>query len=74
MRCVEASQLKCHFDYDLFSAVTIYFMLGLAQVYNISDHCVVAILELLTSDCQRFLNQSRMCLYNIDSPPFVSAG
>ena len=23
---------------------------------------------------QRFLNQSRMCLYNIDSPPFVSAG
>ena len=51
MRCVEASQLKCHFDYDLFSAVTIYFMLGLAQVYNISDHCVVAILELLTSDC-----------------------
>ena len=39
-------------------------MLGLAQVYNISDHCVVAILELLlSSDCQRFLNQSRMCLY-----------
>ena len=48
-------------------------MLGLAQVYNISDHCVVAILELLMSDCQRFLNQSRMCLY-IDSPPFVSTG
>ena len=35
-----------------FTAVTIYFTLGLAQVYNISDHCVVAILELLTSDCQ----------------------
>ena len=58
------SQLKCYLDYDQFSAVTIYFKLGLAQVYNISDHCVVAILELLTSDCQRFLNQSRMCLYN----------
>ena len=56
------SQLKCYLDYDQFSAVTIYFKLGLAQVYNISDHCVVAIL--LTSDCQRFLNQSRMCLYN----------
>ena len=34
-----------------FTAVTIYFTLGLAKVYNISDHCVVAILELLTSDC-----------------------
>ena len=35
------------------------------MVYNISDHCVVAILQLLTSDWQRFLNQSvRMCLYN----------
>ena len=45
------SQLKCYLDYDQFSAVTIYFKLGLAQVYNISDHCVVAILELLTSDC-----------------------
>ena len=38
------SQLKCYLDYDQFSAVTIYFKLGLAQVYNISDHCVVAIL------------------------------
>ena len=47
-----------------FIAVTIYFTLGLAQVYNISDHGVVAILQLLMSDCQRFLNQSRMCLYN----------
>ena len=56
------SQLKCYLDYDQFSAVTIYFKLGLAQVYNISDHCVVAIL--LSSDCQRFLNQSRMCLHN----------
>ena len=27
---------------------------GAGLVYNISDHCVVAILELLTSDCQRF--------------------
>ena len=50
--------------YHQFTPVTIYCTLGLAQVYNISDHCVVAILELLTSDCQRFLNQSRMCLYN----------
>ena len=41
-----------------------YFTLVLAQVDNISHHCFVAILELLTSDCQRFLNQSRMCLYN----------
>ena len=37
---------------------------GPGLVYNISDHCVVATLGLLTSDCQRFLNQSRMCLYN----------
>ena len=55
---------ECHHDYDQFTAVTIYFTLDLAQVYNISGHCVVATLELLTSDCQRFLNQSRMCLYN----------
>ena len=48
------SQLKCHLDYDQFTAVTIYFTLGLAQVYIIPDHCVVAILELLASDCQRF--------------------
>ena len=27
---------------------------GAGLVYNISDHCVVAILELLMSDCQRF--------------------
>ena len=50
------------------SAATIYFTQGLAQVYNISDHSFVrfvAILELLTSDRQRFLNQSRMCLYNL---------
>ena len=39
-------------------------MLGLAQVYNISDHCAVAVLDLLTSDCQKFLNRSKMCLYN----------
>ena len=64
MRWVEAWQLKCHLDYDQFSAVTIYFTLGLAQVYIISDRCVVAMLELLASDCQRFLNQSRMCLFN----------
>ena len=64
MRWVEASQLKCHLDYDQFSTVTIYFTLGLAQVYIISDRCVVAMLELLASDCQRFLNQSRMCLFN----------
>ena len=51
-------------------------MLDLAQVYNISDNCFVAILELLMSNCQRFLNQSRVCLYNIlrDSTPLVSAG
>ena len=64
MRWVEASQLKCHLDYDQFSTVTIYFTLGLAQVYIISDRCVVAMLELLASDCQRFLNQSRMCLFD----------
>ena len=57
------SQLKCHLDYDQFSTVTIYFTLGLAQVYIIADRCVVAMLELLASDCQRFLNQSRMCLF-----------
>ena len=65
---VEGSQLKCHLDYDQFTAITIYFTQGLAQVYNISDHSFVrfvAILELLTSDRQRFLNQSRMCLYNL---------
>ena len=62
---VKASYLECDLDYDQFTAaLTIYFKLGLAQVYNISDHCFVAILELLTSDCQRFLNQSRMCQYN----------
>ena len=27
-----------------FTAVNIYFMLGAAQVYNISDHCTIAIL------------------------------
>ena len=47
-------ELKYHLDYDQFTAVTISFTLGLAQVYNISYHCFVAILELLTS-------QSRMC-------------
>ena len=59
---------KVHLDYDQFTAITIYFTQGLAQVYNISDHSFVrfvAILELLTSDRQRFLNQSRMCLYNL---------
>ena len=40
-------------------------MLGLAQVYNISANSLVVILELLTSDCQKFLNQSSVCLYNI---------
>ena len=68
MRWVEASSLKCDLDYDQFTAVTINYLFhagsGAGLVYNISDHCVVAILELLTSDCQRFLNQSRMCLYN----------
>ena len=29
------------------TAVNIYFMLGPAQVYNISDHCFVAILVIL---------------------------
>ena len=53
--------LKCHLDYDQFTTVTIYFTLGLAQV--ISDHCFVAVTELLTSDWQRFLNQSRVCPY-----------
>ena len=38
-----------------YTAVNIYFTLGPAQVYNISDHCIVAILvgrdfELLTGD------------------------
>ena len=32
-------------DYDHFTAVNIYFMLGLAHVYNnYSDHCIMAIL------------------------------
>ena len=31
-------------DYDHFTAVNIYFMLGLAHVYNNSDHCIMAIL------------------------------
>ena len=43
-------ELKYHLDYDQFTAVTISFTLGLAQVYNISYHCFVAI-----------LSQSRMC-------------
>ena len=33
---------ECHLDYDQFTAVNIYFTLGPAQVYNISDHCFVA--------------------------------
>ena len=53
--------MKCHIDYDQFTTVTIYFTVGLAQV--ISDHCFVAITELLTSDWQRYLNQPRMCPY-----------
>ena len=52
------------------TAVNIYFTLGPAQVHNISDHCMMAVLvgrdsELLTPrDCQRFLTQSRMRPYN----------
>ena len=43
--------------WSAYTAVNIYFTLGQAQVYNISDHCMMAILvgrdfELLTpSDC-----------------------
>ena len=40
-RLVEASQLKCHLDYDQFTAVTIYFTLGLAQVLFITFQIIV---------------------------------
>ena len=45
-----------HPPHSQYTAVNIYFTLGPAQIYNISDHCIVAILvgldfELLTGDC-----------------------
>ena len=58
---------ESHLDYDQFTAVTINYLFhagsGAGLVYNISDHCVVAILELLTSDCQRSVNQLSRFFY-----------
>ena len=62
---------------DQFTAVNIYFMLGPDQVYNISDHCFVAIqfvgLNYLRAIVRDF-GISQGCVCTIDSPPFVSAG
>ena len=57
--------------------MNIYFALGPAQVYNISDHCIVAILvgrdfELLTGDCQPDFWLSQGFVRTIDCPRWLN--